>query len=975
MTTPLNYTVIPGDQNHLEYIVNSLTSHDLGQVLNTLSTPTFAGGDITGSMTVGADLDVTNDVTIGNDLDVTGSLSIDGTLELTGLSASRLVATNASKELISSDLDNWVAGTANQISVTDDADGTITLSTPQDINTGASPTFAGLTLSGLSPNGICYINDSNEIATDSGLTWDETNDCQTITGTAGKQLKLAYDVSKYNEFKTDSSGNLIITSTGFITTINTDFYPATDATYDLGGPTYQWDDFYAVSAYCTSLVVEGTLHLEAGRMTDSSGTISFDNENLTTTGLGTFGQLTTDYLNMPEIAAPSTPSTNNLRIYTEAIKGFSFLKYLDDTGMKRAFMRDSVIPVKNVRGTAIAASRLVYATGSEDNVPTVDTAKADSLTTMPAIGVTIESIANGAYGRVMQVGLLENINTSAFSEGDVLYVSDSTAGVPTATKPVTPSISQEIGTVLVSDVSVGAIQIVARGITGSEYGTIQNTFFIGDGSAGSKTLTFNSATDGSVIWDETKFDFGSTNITTTGNISGADITASGTITDGTASLVGGILSSTSIDLASNTLTGTKAEFDTACSNGDFAYSGGAFHDGFSDFVANEHIDWTAASQNFYTTGSGRFDNGIGVNTAPSYPFHAILSASDDNGMTIDGQTNPSTSTTSTTNLFNMTRDFSQPTRTTSGIVVHTIYNTDVNIDEDIDVSGSFLIPGTTVYGSNTLIEDRSNYEIDATHVLSKIEVAIYGVNAKVASIDGQVNISGGDGKVTYQLFGGNYWSDLYLEDYATTPDAKLYESIGGKFTATSKVDVYALEGATDPVINVYGGYFSASDNAGNANICAAGYFTTNGLGTKYGVYIDLDDDSDIAIYSIKGDWKMGGDNFKFYQGAEQDTSIYFDGSDLIINSENVTANDEIHFTNFDAYRFDNSVEIDGDLNHDGSNVGFYSTAPTSQATGYTTFSNLNADRTCDADSTTVDELADILGTLIEDLKSTGLIAA
>lgn len=38
---------------------------------------------------------------------------------------------------------------------------------------------------------------------------------------------------------------------------------------------------------------------------------------------------------------------------------------------------------------------------------------------------------------------------------------------------------------------------------------------------------------------------------------------------------------------------TKANFDTACSDGNFAFSGGAFHDGFSDFVANEHIDWTS----------------------------------------------------------------------------------------------------------------------------------------------------------------------------------------------------------------------------------------------------------------------------------------------------------------------------------------------------------------------------------------------
>ena len=48
------------------------------------------------------------------------------------------------------------------------------------------------------------------------------------------------------------------------------------------------------------------------------------------------------------------------------------------------------------------------------------------------------------------------------------------------------------------------------------------------------------------------------------------------------------------------ITGTKAEFDTACTDGDFAYSGGAFHDGFSDYVANEHIDWTNAVDNLVT---------------------------------------------------------------------------------------------------------------------------------------------------------------------------------------------------------------------------------------------------------------------------------------------------------------------------------------------------------------------------------------
>ena len=60
------------------------------------------------------------------------------------LTASRLMASNASKGTVSADLYSWVAQTANQVLVADDADGSITLSLPQDIHTGATPTFAAM---------------------------------------------------------------------------------------------------------------------------------------------------------------------------------------------------------------------------------------------------------------------------------------------------------------------------------------------------------------------------------------------------------------------------------------------------------------------------------------------------------------------------------------------------------------------------------------------------------------------------------------------------------------------------------------------------------------------------------------------------------------------------------------------------------------------------------------------------------------
>jgi hypothetical protein len=208
------------------------------------------------------------------------------------------------------------------------------------------------------------------------------------------------------------------------------------------------------------------------------------------------------YLDLLEMTAPSTPTSNKLRLYVEDIHGFSFFKYFDSTGMKREIVRDSVILVYNGTGSTILPNRVVYATGNIGSVPSVALAQSNASATMPAIGVTIESIADTAYGRVMQVGLLENLNTLALSVGDVLYVHDTVAGLVRITPPTTPALTQEIGTVLVDSATVGAIQVVTRSLTGNEFGTLQNDWYIGDGTSTVKTIHLNAATDATVAWDD-----------------------------------------------------------------------------------------------------------------------------------------------------------------------------------------------------------------------------------------------------------------------------------------------------------------------------------------------------------------------------------------------------------------------------------------------------------------------------------------
>lgn len=67
-----------------------------------------------------------------------------------------------------------------------------------------------------------------------------------------------------------------------------------------------------------------------------------------------------------------------------------------------------------------------------------------------------------------------------------------------------------------------------------------------------------------------------------------------------------------------------------------------------------------------------------------------------------------------------------------------------------------------------------------------------------------------------------------------------------------------------------------------------------------------------------------------------------------------------------------NANIAGNLVHTGSNIGFFGVTVAARASAYTV-TNVTTDRAYDANSTTLDEVADVLGTLIADLKTYGLL--
>ena len=66
------------------------------------------------------------------------------------------------------------------------------------------------------------------------------------------------------------------------------------------------------------------------------------------------------------------------------------------------------------------------------------------------------------------------------------------------------------------------------------------------------------------------------------------------------------------------------------------------------------------------------------------------------------------------------------------------------------------------------------------------------------------------------------------------------------------------------------------------------------------------------------------------------------------------------------------MTLPGELKHEGSTLSFFNKALVSQAAAYTP-TNVSTDRSYDADTVAIAELADVVGTLIADLQTYGLL--
>jgi hypothetical protein len=150
-------------------------------------------------------------------------------------------------------------------------------------------------------------------------------------------------------------------------------------------------------------------------------------QNINTGEYGiTTGQLTFD------LTPTGTPTTSTT--YWDATH-LTTATYLNSTvtqlNGQQLYMRG-----RNNTGVAINRGTVVYVNNAQGNNPTIAKAEADFVSSSQVIGITAENIADNGTGYVNSMGIMDGVNTSAFTDGDALYLDTIAGGL---TKAILPS--------------------------------------------------------------------------------------------------------------------------------------------------------------------------------------------------------------------------------------------------------------------------------------------------------------------------------------------------------------------------------------------------------------------------------------------------------------------------------------------------------------------------------------------------------
>lgn len=168
------------------------------------------------------------------------------------------------------------------------------------------------------------------------------------------------------------------------------------------------------------------------------------------------------------VSQPPAPAAGTARLHALTTNGITRFEMDNEAATNLIFGEDNVFIAKNTSGSDMAKGVPVYQSGATGTNANIALSKSDSTTTLPAFGMTLDPIANNAFGQVMKLGDISGINTNAFAVNDQLWVSPTVAGGLVNVRPAYPSYVQRIGSVKVKGVGNGTIHVTVAPFIGMQ---------------------------------------------------------------------------------------------------------------------------------------------------------------------------------------------------------------------------------------------------------------------------------------------------------------------------------------------------------------------------------------------------------------------------------------------------------------------------------------------------------------------------
>ena len=287
-----------------------------------------------------------------------------------------------------------------------------------------------------------------------------------------------------------------------------------------------------------------------------------------------------------------------------------------------------ILSVRNTTGATLTKGTAVYISGATGQISTVSKAIATGdATSAQTLGLITANLANNSNGNVTLIGTVTNIDTSAYTDGQQLYLSPTTAGTLTVTKPYAPQHLVYMATVEHAHPTQGKLFVKVQ--NGYEMDELHNV------SAQSPTnndgLFYNTTTS---LWEKksivTALGYTPYNATNPSNyLSTVSLTSNVT---GTLPITNGGTGATTAGAARTSLSAAALGANTditsiALTNGTIT----AVPSGGTDIVNKLYADSIAAGINFHQA--------VRLATAAALPANTYSNGSSGVGATLTGNVN------------------------------------------------------------------------------------------------------------------------------------------------------------------------------------------------------------------------------------------------------------------------------------------------------------------------------------------------